>query len=505
MKFISSLIFALLTAGMAQASPYVVYLGSATGSTSSASGSTRTSDAVYLLTDMADTSNFAILQIDATDGVYTVISRPSDVPPAGEATDNFFGGILAANGKGGMGVLSYGTTTTDSSSNTYVATAYATGALTTSTSQLVAARAKPLAITLKTSGAVTGTYTFNPSTALSTGGNAYPKSLTGTYTNYEITSSGALAHVSTGGTISFSLNPTLTTLANIGGGYTSGKNTAAIMPVSVPGGTSEGDAFASWLSAFAQANGYSLPTINSPANVADGASLSLSGLLSDGSVTYAGSISFDEGTSLVRTGPGTIILGNGNLSWATGQVNLSGVLLESTSGGILSVGGSAPTSLWVLPTTTTTNYSGTTGATLSINSTNYNGGTLVLSGGQNGFTATGGGILTTGGTNPLSTGTIQFENAVTLTVTAVNGDSTLNGTIATTSITLDFTNVAFVNSNTTSVTVPSPQTGDVISCNASMKGGTFSDISGSPPSYAGGTLTITNVTADSNSASTSGP
>jgi autotransporter-associated beta strand protein len=244
----------------ASAAPYIVYSGTVTTGSFSALGTTKATTTVYLLTDLADTSDFAILQTNATNHYYMVVGRPSDNPPAGEANTNFFGGVVASTGKAGMAAFSFKDSYTDGNGNIFVAKAYATGALTLSPTSLVPARPRPVNVTLKTDGTVLGVYQFTaPTSAITSGANACPKSISGTLSNYVIGSPGSLASFSTTGSFSLSIDPTMTALANIGGGFISGRNSAAILPVVVPDGTTAADDFVAWLSSYAEVGGFGQP------------------------------------------------------------------------------------------------------------------------------------------------------------------------------------------------------------------------------------------------------
>jgi len=486
---------------VASASPYIVYSGSVTGSSFSPAGTLKSSDSLYVLTDLSDTSNFAILDVDTANNVYTVISRPSDTPPAGEAADNFIGGVVASNGKSGQGVISFSTSVTDGSGNTFVSHAYGTGALTLRPTLLVYARYWPDVVTLSSNGVANGTYTFPAAAEISSGNVAFAKSLSGTVSHVEIGSSGALAHVSTDGTFSLTENARLTALANIGGGLTTHGDTLAIMPVAIPNGTSAADAYAAWLSAFAQANGYSLPTTSSPAIVTSGATLSMGLELSSGACTYSGSINVAGAGTVLLGDSGTLaLLGTSGSSYSA-QVNVMGGTLASQTSGVLylgvppTLGGTVPPSTGSI--ITVPNYLGNTGATLKLNG----GSLLSLGTGTLGsgsiYTSNPPGTLSWAGSIGdilVSGGTLALVQA-TLSVGSVNSDSTINGTLTSlTGMTINFTNASFVNNNATSVVVPPLQAGVVIHCTSSLHGGTLSSAS-SVLTDTGSTLTISAVTS----------
>ena len=485
---------------VASASPYIVYSGSVTGSSFSPAGALKTSDTLYLLTDLSDTSSFAILDVDTANHVYTVISRPSGNPPAGEAADNFLGGIVASNGRSGQGVLSFSTSVTDGDGNMFVSHTYATGALTLRPTSLVNARNWPVVITLRSNGVATGTYTFPTAAAVSSGNVAFAKSLSGTVSNVEIGSSGPLAHVSTSGTFSLTEDVKLTSLANIGGSLTYGRNTLAIMPVTIPNGVTAADAYAAWLSAFAQANGYVLPSSSSPAVVATGATLSMGAELSSGAFTYSGSVDVNGAGTLKLDNGGTLAFAGSVFTSA--QVNLMGGIniSGSNTSGVLTIGSSVVAPLSGA-TYTIENYSGNSGAVLTVNSGSLSnaggaagGVTLVI---NNAGTTLGLGTIGLGTGSPILLGnnqTIGLTTA-TLTVASVNLDSTINGTLASINgLTINFSNATFVNNNTTSVVVPPVQAGEVIQGVLNLKGGT---LTGAYPTMtdAGSTLTISGVTS----------
>jgi len=491
MKTLSLFFLAGLT-GLAPAAPYIAYSGDGDGSDFSASGNAKTATVLYVLTDLADTSSFAVLQVDPAGKTYTVNSRPSSSPTAEETNNNFLGGITTSNAKDGMAVLSFSNETTDASGNTFVAHAYATGALTLRDTTLVDPRRKPLVVKLKSNGTAMGTYTFSTLTpAVTTGDVPFAKSLSGVFFNYEIASDGSLAHARTQGTFALTENGLLTELANIGGGYASGKNSAALLPFSIPSGSTAADAYAAWLAAFAQVNGY---TLAGGVNAADASAgtLSLGTSSEAGAVTLSGTIDINSGAvGIVKVGAGTLMLNNSGT--AVGVITptsvgnaFTGVL---TLGGSLSVAGNTGgTTITQVDTTP-----GDSGATLTLNVSNtfsggttVNGGTLTLGSGTTGGTTT---TLSGSSSNLLGNGATVTLVGGTITVSAVN-NGLVDGTITLSTLTsgIAFTGATLiVNSVNTGATL---NPGDTVTGNISLTAGTLVNTNGTLTD-AGSTLTVT--------------
>ena len=463
-KFLSIAIFCFFAIG-AQAAPYVVYSGQATGTVFGASGSSNTSTTLYLVTDLADTSSFAILQLNPASKIYTVVSRPSASPTTEEANHNFFGGLAATTGKTGVGVLSYSDESTDSLGNTFVAHGYATGALTLKSTVLVPARSS-LLVDLKTKGVVTGTYLFNQHTpVISSGSATFPMSLTGVFSNHVISSGGALTTASQQGTFTLAENPTLTALANIGGAYNVVNNSYAILPLTIPSGTSAADAYTAWLSAFATASGYGL-VMNPEITPALGHASGNQGQISTGSLAGIPAITLSDGTLNLKTGynAGVFL----PINPGTG---FSGVL--SVSGGskiVVPSGG--------LVTGTQVTDPNNPGATLTI----YPPVELVI---EPPVTLSPPPNLLAGGA------TVTFP-ASTITITAVN-NGLINATLTSAgSGPVYIKNATLITDNNATLNV-----GDIINGDAAFSAGTLQEFSNSPflgttNEDAGSTITVTN-------------
>ena len=245
-------------ASIASAAPYLVYSGSSTSSSFTSAGVAKSASTIYLATDLADSSSFAIMQVDSATKDFTVVARPTANPTDTEAPNNFFGGLVTS-AKAGTGVLRFSGSSTDANGNTYVANAFGTGPLVVDSTTLVPARTKPAVVSLEVNGSH-ASFIYTSTSAITSGSTTFPKSISGVITSHEIAAGGGLARISESGTFTLTQNAALTSLANIGGGYTSGKNTAAILPISIPSGISAADAYAAWLSAFAQVSGYNGPT-----------------------------------------------------------------------------------------------------------------------------------------------------------------------------------------------------------------------------------------------------
>jgi hypothetical protein len=261
MKTFLSLLFIAGLTTLAHAAPYIVYTGVAYGSDFGAPGAVKKTTYLYLVTDIAHSSSFALMQVDTTttkpQTIYTINSRPSASPTTEETNNNFIGGITATNGRSGIGTFSYGSDTV-LSNNTFISHAYSTGPLTLRSTTLVPAR-KALTVNLKLNGAPNGTASFLATPAVTSGANAFAATMSGTYFNYEIGSGGPLANVSTKSTFTLTQNALLTMYANIGGGYTTGTGatltTTAIQPI--PASTAA--AYSTWLNVFALQNKFTAP------------------------------------------------------------------------------------------------------------------------------------------------------------------------------------------------------------------------------------------------------
>jgi len=470
MKAFISLVFLVLVTNVAPAAPYIVYSGSIVGSNLSSSGSTNSDTVVYLVTDIADTSNFAVLLVSPSTKVFSVISWPTDSPTTEEANNNFLGS--AGTGKAARAILCYSNEVTDSNNNTTVVRAYGTGVLTTKNTVLVAARRIPVVVGLKTNRVAEGTYTFSTlSPALTSGDVPFAPEITGTALGYVIDSASSLANATTPGVLSLKINPTLTEIANIGGGYEVNPTTvAAIMPFTVPSGESVGDAYSAWLTAFAQACGYT------------SASSSVSGFTaasSSSAMTLTQSGSF-AGTGLVTVGAGTLKLaGTGN---TLGTVTITNSSVANGFNGVLTLGGAITVNNSSGTTVTQNDPTGINGtATLTLNI--GTGSTLVT-----GTIATG--TLTTGSGFPTGASlSLVFTNA-TLTVGAIN-NGVVNGMIVnqvSTGFTVNFTGATVSVNGVTNVSNLSPA--QTLTGTFDITGATLTNNAG-VVSSTGGTITVT--------------
>ncbi len=341
MKKLSSLFGWLLLAGVASAAPYIVYSGSTQETVVTPSGSALKTFEVYLITDLADTTSYGILQFDAVTRQGEITIYPIANPTSVEANLNLFGSVDAAGGIGGTAVLGIGDITTDSSSNTYVSHSYATGLLTTQSTLLVPARTNTL---------TTGTLTFPPSTAIYSGDQPFAQTFQGTTLSYTISSTGSLTQATGQGLFSLQIDPFLTPAANIGAGNPSSlpqkavRSTQIITPTDLVNGpitpVSTADttvlvAYDNWLTNLATALNVTLPSTNENVGGDDGggASLTFGGT---GTGILTGGNSYEGGTII---GGGTLnIYGN-----TGGGLTVIGVP-TTTNGGTLTVGGGTITS-----------------------------------------------------------------------------------------------------------------------------------------------------------------
>jgi hypothetical protein len=408
-NFLSLAILAFLTQ-VASAAPYLLYSGTIKGSNVSASGSTTANTLVYLLTDLADTSEFAVLLVDGASGQYSVLARPSDSATAEEANNNF----LASTGN--SAVFCYSGEVTDANNVTTVIRGYGSGALTTRNTVLAAPRRTPLVVRLKTNRVPVGTYTFPvAATAVATGSAPFTKSITGFASGYVLSSAGDLANATTPGALNLTLNPALTADANIGGGYAPNtSNEAAIMPVSVTSVTSAADAFAAWIAAFAQASGYTSASAASNASTA----LSYSGSTAIGGTSIGINGILDSNNAV------SVAVGSGELTLAYIRQGINpeiGALTLSSSSafsGVLALGGLIPSS-----------DSSYTVGTLTISDPDNSGADLFLNIGSNLGVYSGGGILPAPGQSRQFNDTLFFPIA-TITLNTVNPDYTVTCTIS---------------------------------------------------------------------------
>ncbi len=449
MKKLSSLFALALCAQLASAAPYVVYSGQAQGSVTSAAGPVKETTDIYLVTDLSDTSSYGILRYDAKtkQGAITIypIASPTDV----ESNLNFFGNVATTSGKRSLAVLSIGDILTDSSNNSNITHAYATGTMTAEKIRLVNARQK-LTFVTKSSGKVTGTVTFPASAAITNAGLPYPPVLNGLTLAYTIAPSGSLTQASGNGNLGLSLDYTFTPAANIVGEFTSGRNVTTLEPISTANSTVL-VAYDNFLANLASALGVILPTNN--AGSGDGGD--------GGAVITVGG----GGTGIIDGGgyTGTITLGGGTIIVSGGANPNGGSGTLTLNGGGSNDGGDG---------------GGTGTFTLGGGTITTGTGSLTLNGGTGTSTLTGNLILSSG----------------TVAITAVNG-SLYSGTIVTAapnSITIGFSNVALVLNGTANPT--GVAAGDSYTSSASLSGGSYTLTSSAPPvpgTYTSGTLTIT--------------
>ncbi len=432
MKAFLSLVWLALATGLATAAPYVVYSGSSSDGSLTTSGATHTSYSLFLIVDAGDTSNYALLQVNCSSKAGTISGYPISNPTAEQSNENFFGGITPSSGRTpSLAIFSSGSETLNSSNDTYVTRSYGTGPLNPRSMVLVAARPRPLVVPVRTNGVAGSSVTFDASTAISLGADTIPTILTGTIFDYTIASTGSLTEAATSGNFDLKENAALTTLANIGGGYTLGRSTFAVEPVTVADSETVTDALTDWLATFADDNSFSLPDTDDTSVGITGGTLSL-GNTSSGGVTLGG------------TGTGTTILSGSNTY--SGSTTISGGALivtgtvTPTNGGTLSVTNSTGSSSGGVTFTLGAGSSTTAGTVLvgqnsasNINSTDV----LQLGAGTQGSSSSIYGSTTlnfnlTGdsntGTTTTSGSTITFGTSTTPTLT-LTGTTTSTGTL----------------------------------------------------------------------------
>jgi hypothetical protein len=420
-----------VASSLASAAPYLVYSGKITGSNffnvnNFGPGAVNASTLVYLLTDLADTSNFAVLLVNASDKEYTVLARPSDSPTVEEGSNNFLGSV------GGTAILSY---SGENDNSTYdgsggggtVTRGYATGSVTTRSTHLVAARTKPLVVILS-DYSVNGhsdTFVFSKlSRAIESGGLPFAEKLSGFASGYSIDSSGNLT-ATTPAVLSLAIDSRLTALANIGGGQevtrflalAGGREvkfpgSAAIMPVVTPDGIRAADAFAAWLAALAQAIGYKSASDLFPLSPIDTFSYSGSSAIGGGSYGVRGQLSSNNASSVdVAVAGGTLTL-PGSLIGGVPEITLSSTNAFPDAlaiGGLISPFPSAGSSL-------TVSDPNNSGATMTLDFTDHLG---YIDGDVE--------LPSPGQTEPLS-GTLYLNNC-DIFVATVSSNGTGNGTI----------------------------------------------------------------------------
>jgi hypothetical protein len=345
MKLPISLIALTLAATCAPAAPYLVYTGSDYAYSFPSIDNTATEQQLYLVTDLADTSTFAILEINRLTGTYTILARPFASPTTEETNNNFFGSVPATGGRaGGTAILAFGDDTVDGSGTTTVSHAYGTGPLTTSTLRLVPARTRTLTVTERTDGQVVDTVTFPPSAAITTAGTPLATNVSGALFSYRIASDGTLPQATAPGNFGIGLSAFYTQLANIGGALQAGRNVYAVQPVTVT--TTEEDAFTTFLTNLATDFGVTVasPNVVITNTSVSGGSLTLNGSGASGSSTAVSSGPTGAGTSTspISESGGIVTIGSGTLQVGTGTT-YDGTLL--TGSGTLSLGGSGTTTV----------------------------------------------------------------------------------------------------------------------------------------------------------------
>src|ERR1700749_823808 len=101
MKKLSILFTWLSLVGVAAAAPYVVYSGPVTVTFPvSAKGTIE----LYVITDLADTSKFDVLQFDSKERGAAITAYPQANQSSFESNLNFFGSVDGANGGSSMAV-----------------------------------------------------------------------------------------------------------------------------------------------------------------------------------------------------------------------------------------------------------------------------------------------------------------------------------------------------------------------------------------------------------------
>ena len=365
MKPFLFLILLLLVTDLATAAPYVVYSGSSFNGSLTSSGTTRTSYSLVLIVDAGDTSNYALLQVNTSTKAGTISGYPIANATSEQSNENFFGGITASNARNGsLAIFTSGSSTVDSSNNTYLTRSYGTGSLNPRSFVLVAARKKPLVVSVRNNGVVGTPVTYPASVAISLDALTAPYGISGVVFDYTIASTGSLTQAATSGNFSFNENAALTTLANIGGGYSVGRNTFAIDPVTVADDGTVTDALTDWLTTFATDNNYSVPVTNDVAVGVTGGTLSV-GNSSSGGMTL--------------TGTGTTIIGGSNSFGGDTEVTGGSLVLAGTSG-TLSLTNNSETGSTTTSGGTFNVETGTTTGTLTLTGVTINSGTLSLTG-----------------------------------------------------------------------------------------------------------------------------
>ena len=356
MKLLFSLLILAALAGSASAAPYIVYSGSVTTNDSSIGNTRHDTQSIYVVTDLADTSSFAVLLADHADMTdFQVNSFPSASPTTYESNNNFFGGIVESNGKSGEGVFSLDEQEGSTSQGIYSVTRlYATGGLSLKSVNLVPARTKALTVSLKANGVANGTVTFSTlSPAITSGDIPFPMSLSGTVYSYYTSNGTDLQYTTTGTAVTLKEDAQLTAAANIGGGYTFGRSVVALQPIDPTSAATPQEVFAAWLNSFALSIGYYVYnpgepgggtiTVDSGGSYDGGVTLSDGGsggsltLIGANAASNGGSLDFlgvgsssIGGTTLTQTGSGTCMLGGTN--GYTGPPTISGGILYTNSG-----------------------------------------------------------------------------------------------------------------------------------------------------------------------------
>jgi hypothetical protein len=451
---------------VATAAPYVVYSGVGGGTSFNATGPAAGATYLYLIVDAADTSNYAMMQVNAATRVGYIDGYPLTNPTTEQANTNFFGGISSTNGKGGVAVFTSSSETTDANSNTFIARAYGTGPLYMKALTLVAPRPRPLIVPVRTNGVFGTPFTFStPTAAITLPAGSIPGEISGVIFDYGIAVDGSITQATTSGAFLLKENSLLTADANIGGGFIFGKNSGALLPVTVSSDNTVTSALVAWLFTFGEDYGFTLPNNTPTGDVSSGAITLSSTGVGDATLSFGTVYNGVSGSTNFSTNGGTLVL--------TG-------IITPTAAGTLTVNSGSGTS------------SGTTtgGGTIS---TGTGTGSLTLSGGttvNGGTISTGTGSLTLSGTttvggNFFSNGTLTISNGSVTIVSVANG--LVDGTITTASLNpISFTGaILLVNSANVGHTATP---GSILTGTVALTGGTAT---ANATTLAGSTISVT--------------
>lgn len=225
--------------------PFVVYTGTVSTTTfvpSSTKPSQTGSQTAFVIMDQSDNSYFLLGTFDSSQLKWRAAVRgttqSTDELNQLAGTNN--SGVVAANKVAGISLLQYThlvtSQTTDQVDDTggfsHHTDVFVTGPNTYTQTTLVAAR-KATTITPKGYGVnFTPGKTFSATGAIIIpAGQGFPKKLTGQAFFFGLDNASNATAVTTKATVTLSFNSSLTTLANIGGGYTAGKNTVVVNPI----------------------------------------------------------------------------------------------------------------------------------------------------------------------------------------------------------------------------------------------------------------------------------